>query len=60
MYGIKEFFSDLNKSVQWEVTFEDSPELPVKGKCNTTIQTKLDIIIIHLMSTMFHYSEKHS
>lgn len=53
MCGIKELFIKLNESTQGEVAFGDSSKILVKGKGNIMIQTKMEIIIIYRMSTLF-------
>ncbi|XP_020270923.1 uncharacterized protein LOC109846108 [Asparagus officinalis] len=40
MCGIKEFFTELNETVQGDVTFGDQSKIPVKGKGKIMIQTK--------------------
>ncbi|XP_020259026.1 uncharacterized protein LOC109835457 [Asparagus officinalis] len=39
MCGIKDFFTELNETVQGDVTFGDQSKIPVKGKGNIMIQT---------------------
>ncbi|XP_020259685.1 uncharacterized protein LOC109836229 [Asparagus officinalis] len=40
MCDIKEFFTELNETVQGDVTFGDQSKIPVKGKRKIMIQTK--------------------
>ncbi|XP_020272099.1 uncharacterized protein LOC109847272 [Asparagus officinalis] len=40
MCGIKKFFTELNKTMQGDVTFGDQSNIPVKGKGKIMTQTK--------------------
>lgn len=63
MCGIREFFTELNKKIQGEVTFGDQSKIPIKGNGKIVTrwrQTRVGIFLMftcHKSTTQTNYAK---
>jgi len=53
MCGQRDLFSDLDETIQGQVTFGDTSKVPVKGKGNIPIKLKNDDCCYSFLDPMF-------